>query len=98
MVIKAVVSRSGRPDLAGHGALARVKAPTLLIVGGEDGEVIALNRSALSILPCHAELVLVPNATHLFEEQGAMERVAALATSWFQQWLPNQSGAIAGVR
>jgi len=98
MVVKAVVSRGGRPDLAGHGALARVKAPTLFIVGGADREVNALNRSALSILPCHAEMVLVPNATHLFEEQGAMERVAALATGWFQQWLPNQSGAIAGVR
>lgn len=98
MVIKAVVSRGGRPDLAGHGALARVKAPTLLIVGGEDGEVIALNRSALSILPCHAELVLVPNATHLFEEEGAMERVAALATSWFLQWLPNQGSVTADVR
>lgn len=94
MVIKAVVSRGGRPDLAGHGALARVKASTLLIVGGADGEVIALNRSALSILPCHAELVLVPNATHLFEEEGAMERVAALATSWFLQWLPNQGGGV----
>lgn len=98
MVIKAVVSRGGRPDLAGHGALARVKAPTLLIVGGADSEVIALNRSALSILPCHAELVLVPNATHLFEEEGAMERVAALATSWFLQWLPNQGSVTAGVR
>jgi Predicted phosphoribosyltransferases len=91
MVIKAVVSRGGRPDLAGHGALARVKAPTLLIVGGADREVITLNRSALSILTCHAELVLVPNATHLFEEEGAMERVETLATSWFLQWLPNQS-------
>jgi putative phosphoribosyl transferase len=98
-VIKAVVSRGGRPDLAGHGALARVQAPTLLIVGGADHEVIALNRSALSVLPCHAELVLVPNATHLFEEEGAIERVAALATSWFVQWLPDQGrGATAGAR
>ncbi len=99
MVIKAVVSRGGRPDLAGHGALARVKAPTLLIVGGADREVIALNRSALSILPCHAEMLLVPNATHLFEEEGAMERVAALATSWFAQWLQNQNHSVtAGIR
>ncbi len=99
MAIKAVVSRGGRPDLAGHGALARVKAPTLLIVGGADSEVIVLNRSALLILPCHAELVLIPNATHLFEEQGAMERVAALAASWFQQWLPDQGRvASAGMR
>lgn len=98
-VIKAVVSRGGRPDLAGHGALARAQAPTLLIVGGADHEVIALNRSALSVLPCHAELVLVPNATHLFEEEGAIERVAALATSWFVQWLPDQGrGATAGAR
>jgi putative phosphoribosyl transferase len=98
-VIKAVVSRGGRPDLAGHGALARVQAPTLLIVGGADHEVIALNRSALSVLPCHAELVLVPNATHLFEEEGAIERVAALATSWFVQWLPDQGrGVTAGAR
>ena len=99
MVIKAVVSRGGRPDLAGHGALARVQAPTLLIVGGADHEVITLNRSALSVLPCHAELVLVPNATHLFEEEGAIERVAALATSWFVQWLPDQSrGVTVGMR
>ncbi|MFC5437643.1 phosphoribosyltransferase family protein [Rhodanobacter umsongensis] len=91
MAIKAVVSRGGRPDLAGHGALAQVQAPTLLIVGGADHEVIALNRSALLVLPCHAELVLVPNATHLFEEEGAIERVAALATSWFVQWMPDQS-------
>lgn len=98
-VIKAVVSRGGRPDLAGHGALARVQAPTLLIVGGADHEVIALNRSALSVLSCHAELVLVPNATHLFEEEGAIERVAELATSWFVQWMPEQShGITAGVR
>jgi len=87
-VIKAVVSRGGRPDLAGHGALARVKAPTLLIVGGADHEVVKLNRSALLALPCHAELVLVPDATHLFEEAGAIEQVAALAASWFLQWLP----------
>lgn len=99
MVVKAVVSRGGRPDLAGHGALARVKAPTLLIVGGADREVITLNRSALSILTCHAELVLVPNATHLFEEEGAMERVEALATSWFLRWLPNRSRIVmAGTR
>ena len=99
MVIKAVVSRGGRPDLAGHGALARVQAPTLLIVGGADHEVITLNRSALSVLPCHAELVPVPNATHLFEEEGAIERVAALATSWFVQWLPDQSrGVTVGMR
>jgi putative phosphoribosyl transferase len=98
-VIKAVVSRGGRPDLAGHGALARVQAPTLLIVGGADHEVVALNRSALSVIPCHVELVLVPNATHLFEEEGAIERVAELATHWFVRWMPDQGrGVTADVR
>jgi len=99
VVIKAVVSRGGRPDLAGHGALARVQAPTLLIVGGADHEVITLNRSALSVLSCHVELALVPDATHLFEEEGAIERVAELATNWFVQWLPDQGrGVTAGLR
>jgi putative phosphoribosyl transferase len=92
MAIRAVVSRGGRPDLAGHGALARVAAPTLLIVGGADRDVIPLNRSALAALPGHAELVLVPNATHLFEEPGAIERVAALAADWFRHWLLNRDG------
>ena len=86
MAVKAVVSRGGRPDLAGHAALARVTAPTLLIVGGADSEVIALNRAALGALTCHAERVLVPNATHLFEEAGALEQVATLAAKWFHQW------------
>lgn len=85
--VKAVVSRGGRPDLAGHGVLARVTAPTLLIVGGADTEVIQLNRVALAALACPAEIVLVPNATHLFEEPGALEKVASLAADWFHQWL-----------
>lgn len=98
MAIKAVVSRGGRPDLAGRGALAGVRAPTLLIVGGADHEVIALNRSALLVLACTAELVLVPNATHLFEEEGAIEQVAALATSWFAQWLQDQGHGVTAWR
>ncbi len=80
--IAAVVSRGGRPDLAGA-ALARVIAPTLLIVGGEDGAVIALNRQAAAQLSCETALEIVPGATHLFEEPGALEQVAALASSWF---------------
>ena len=91
MAVKAVVSRGGRPDLAGHAALARVKAPTLLIVGGADTEVIALNRTSLAALGCHSEMVLVPNATHLFEEAGTLEQVAKLAAAWFRQWLAPQS-------
>jgi putative phosphoribosyl transferase len=85
--IAAVVSRGGRPDLAGTGALAQVTAPTLLIVGGADTDVITLNRQALAQLQGEAELVLVPRATHLFEEAGALERVAALASGWFKRWL-----------
>jgi putative phosphoribosyl transferase len=80
--IAAVVSRGGRPDLAGT-ALAHVLAPTLLIVGGEDGEVVALNREALDALACEKSLAIVTGATHLFEEPGALEQVAALASNWF---------------
>jgi len=80
--ISAVVSRGGRPDLAG-GALAHVTAPTLLIVGGADREVLALNRSALARLRCEAALEVVAGATHLFEEPGALEQVARLARHWF---------------
>ncbi|HEU5434537.1 MAG TPA: dienelactone hydrolase family protein, partial [Thermomicrobiales bacterium] len=72
--VGAVVSRGGRPDLAGE-ALPRVEAPTLLIVGGRDEQVIALNESALAALQCAKQLVIVPGATHLFEEPGALERV-----------------------
>jgi putative phosphoribosyl transferase len=80
--VAAVVSRGGRPDLATH-ALPRVRAPTLLIVGGRDGEVIRLNRYAQSQLAGESELVIVPGAGHLFEEPGALEKVAALARDWF---------------
>ncbi len=80
--IQAVVSRGGRPDLAGD-ALARVRAPTLFIVGGDDVEVLALNRAALERLPGEKRLEIIPGATHLFEEPGALEEVARLATDWF---------------
>jgi putative phosphoribosyl transferase len=86
-VVRAVVSRGGRPDLAGD-ALATVRAPTLLIVGGNDAEVFALNRAALSMLSVPLkELVVVPNATHLFEEPGALEQVGDLALGWFNRFL-----------
>ena len=81
--IAAVVSRGGRPDLAGS-ALAEVRAPTLLIVGGSDPEVLALNRRALGRLSCEARLEVVPHATHLFGEPGALEQVALLAAGWFE--------------
>ena len=84
--IGAVVSRGGRPDLAGE-ALTRVQAPTLLIVGGRDTVVLQLNREALAKLKGKKELVIIPGATHLFEEPGALEEVARLATEWFKQYL-----------
>ena len=85
-VIAAVVSRGGRPDLAGD-ALKEVKAPTLLIVGGEDGDVIRLNQEAYSRLHCEKALRVVPGASHLFEEPGALENVAETASEWFVQYL-----------
>ena len=85
-VVGAVVSRGGRPDLAGS-ALPRVRAPTLLIVGGDDGQVIELNRAALAQLRCEKQLVIVPAATHLFEEPGALDEVARLARDWFPRYL-----------
>lgn len=81
--IRAVVSRGGRPDLAGS-ALAEVGAPTLLIVGGYDRDVLALNRGALARMRCEARLEVVPNATHLFSEPGALEQATSLATQWFE--------------
>ena len=87
--IGAVVSRGGRPDLTGATALARVKAPTLLIVGGDDAGVIELNEQARdALVNCTRELVLVPGATHLFEEPGTLEQVARLAAAWFVRHLP----------
>jgi putative phosphoribosyl transferase len=85
-VVGAVVSRGGRPDLAGA-ALARVRAPTLLIVGGNDFQVIELNRAAFALLRSEKQLVIVPGATHLFEEPGALDEVARLAREWFERHL-----------
>ena len=84
--VRAIVSRGGRPDLAGA-ALARVQAPTLLIVGGDDHPVIRMNREALARLVAEAKLEIVPGATHLFEEPGTLDEVARLARAWFERWL-----------
>ena len=84
--IGAVVSRGGRPDLAWH-RLDAVRAPTLLIVGGDDQTVLELNREAARRLRCRHHLEIIPGATHLFEESGAIERVAGLAASWFVEHL-----------
>ena len=83
MPVAAVVSRGGRPDLAGGDALRSVEAPTLLIVGGDDDGVIDLNQMAFEQLGCPKELVIVPGAGHLFEEPGTLEEVARLASEWF---------------
>ena len=84
--VKAVVSRGGRPDLAGS-SLPAVRAPTLLIVGGYDFEVIELNRQAFRLLSSTKDIEIVPGATHLFEEAGALEKVAELASAWFGRHL-----------
>lgn len=91
--IGAVVSRGGRPDLA-LAVLDRVQAPTLLIVGGLDDVVIDLNRKAHARLKVATELVIVPGATHLFEEPGTLEEVARLATAWFQRHLSKNSARL----
>jgi dienelactone hydrolase len=84
--VRAVVSRGGRPDLADE-LLPEVRAPTLLIVGGSDPLVADLNRAALAAMRCERQLVVVPGATHLFEEPGALEQVSALAGDWFAERL-----------
>lgn len=84
--IKAVVSRGGRPDLAEE-ALQRVQTPTLLIVGGHDFGVIELNQGAYELIPAEKKLEIVPGATHLFEESGALEKVSELARHWFVRYL-----------
>jgi putative phosphoribosyl transferase len=89
--VDAVVSRGGRPDLAAA-ALTQVEAPTLLIVGGLDHEVLELNRWALSRLRCDARLEVVPGATHLFEEAGTLEQVAQIAGDWFVEHVPRGAG------
>lgn len=88
--VGAVVSRGGRPDLA-QGYLERVEAPTLLIVGGCDEQVIELNRSAMELLRCEKYLDIIPGATHLFPEPGALEQVAAYASEWFERHLTHGS-------
>ena len=85
-VVKAVVSRGGRPDLAGP-TLGRVRAPTLLIVGGKDLPVIEMNREALTRLSTEKQLEIISGATHLFEESGALEEVARLSCGWFSRYL-----------
>ncbi len=89
--VGAVVSRGGRPDLAGE-ALPKVKAPTLLIVGGEDHVVIELNEQARAQMKCECKIDIVPGATHLFEEPGALEKVAKLASDWFSLHAPGMAG------
>jgi dienelactone hydrolase len=90
--VAAIVSRGGRPDLAGP-ALAQVRAPTLLIVGGHDAPVIDLNRAALRQLGCEKHLEIVPGATHLFEEPGTLETAARLARDWFTRHLGGAAAA-----
>jgi dienelactone hydrolase len=85
--ISAVVSRGGRPDLAGTAALNKVSAPTLLIVGGDDYGVIELNQNAYAQLSCEKELAIIPGATHLFEEPGTLEQAAKTAALWFAKHL-----------
>jgi putative phosphoribosyl transferase len=85
-LVSAVVSRGGRPDLAGA-ALARVEAPSLLIVGGADPVVLDLNRKALALLRCEKQLRIIPGASHLFEEPGALKRVSVMARDWFLEKL-----------
>ena len=95
--VHAVVSRGGRPDLAGP-ALPRVLAPTLLIVGERDLPVIEMNEAALARLECVKRLEIVPGATHLFEEPGTLEEVARLARDWFERYLAPTSDAASAVR
>jgi putative phosphoribosyl transferase len=89
--VRAVVSRGGRPDLAGD-ALGRVRAPTLLIVGGDDRQVLELNRAAASRLAVEHEVSVVPGATHLFEERGALAQVVQRSITWLTRWLPGSTG------
>ena len=92
-IIKAIVSRGGRPDLAGS-ALLHVKAPTLLIVGGNDSPVIEMNEEALNMLKIEKKIIIIPGATHLFEEPGTLEEVARLAADWFVNHLTKTKNLI----
>jgi dienelactone hydrolase len=87
--VKAIVSRGGRPDLAGS-ALARIRVPTLLIVGGDDLPVLAIHQEVMKHFSAEKRLEVIPGATHLFEEPGALERVAELASQWFKRYLSTQ--------
>lgn len=91
--VDAVVSRGGRPDLAEE-ALEAVRAPTLLIVGGDDHEVVSLNEQAFAKLRCRKALKIVPSATHLFTEEGALDSVIAEATAWFATHLSEPTGGV----
>ena len=91
-LVSAVVSRGGRPDLAGP-SLGLVRAPTLLIVGGNDPLVIELNQATLEQLRCEKKLVIIPGATHLFEEPGALDEVARLARDWFERYFMHETAA-----
>jgi dienelactone hydrolase len=91
--VAAVVSRGGRPDLAG-GALGRVESPTLLIVGERDRQVLTLNREAAALLAAHHEIAVVPGATHLFEEPGALAEVARMSADWFARFLGGDQGQV----
>lgn len=84
--VSAIVSRGGRPDLVGS-ALSRIRTPTLLIVGGNDFPVIDMNEDALKYIPAQKDMTIIPGATHLFEEPGALEKVALLASQWFKRYL-----------
>lgn len=90
-VVRAVVSRGGRPDLATR--LGDVTAPTLLIVGGRDRDVLELNVAANGLLTCVKRIEIIPGATHLFEEPGTLEAVASAAGSWFEEYLPSSEAA-----
>ena len=90
--IRAVVSRGGRPDLASLEALRGVRSPTLFVVGGWDSEVLDLNQAAYRELACRKDFAIVPGATHLFEEPGALESAGGLAADWFERYVPLPSG------
>jgi dienelactone hydrolase len=90
--VAAVVSRGGRPDLAGD-ALRQVESPTLLLVGGRDTVVLGLNQDALARLTCYARLVVIPGASHLFEEPGTLEEAGRLAAAWFLRHVPAPAAA-----
>ena len=84
--VRAIVSRGGRPDLAAD-CLGSIRAPTLLVVGGRDEEVLMLNRQAFVRIPAEKDLIIIPGATHLFEEPGALEEMTRAATTWFGRFL-----------